>query len=298
MKIYIDGKYYDRSEAKVSVFDHGLLYGDGVFEGIRAYHGRVFRLEDHLRRLKESADAIYLALPGTLAELGTAVVETVRLNKLRDAYIRLLLTRGAGDLGLDMRKCRRGATVIIIADKIELYPDEVYEKGLVLITSSYRQKRRDQVPATVKSLNYLLNVLARAEATRAGAQEAILLNAEGQVTECTGDNIFYVVDGRVHTPPVSAGILEGVTRRVVFELVREHLGQEVMECVTTVADLCRADEVFLTGTGAEVVGVCRIDGHAIGAGKTGPVTKRIIALFRDYAREHGTPVYPEPKKKR
>ena len=223
------------------------------------------------------------------------MVETVRANKLRDAYIRLLVTRGVGDLGLDMRKCRQGASLIIIADKIELYPAEVYEKGLALITSSYRQKRRDQVPATVKSLNYLLNVLARAEATRAGAQEAILLNAEGQVTECTGDNIFSVVDGRVFTPPVSAGLLEGVTRRVVMELVREHLGAEVAQREMTVADLCRADEVFLTGTGAEVVGGVKIDGHVIGAGKAGPVTRRIIALFRDYAREHGTPVYPEPK---
>jgi branched-chain amino acid aminotransferase len=297
MKIYIDGKYYSRTSAKVSVFDHGLLYGDGIFEGIRAYNGRILRLEDHLRRLKESADGIYLALPMSLAELETAVVETVRANKLRDAYIRLLLTRGVGDLGLDMRKCRKGASLIIIADKIELYPAEVYEKGLTLITSSYRQKRRDQVPATIKSLNYLLNVLARAEATRAGAQEAILLNAEGQVTECTGDNIFSVVDGRVFTPPVCAGILEGVTRGLVLELVREHLGHEVTQREMTVADLCRADEVFLTGTGAEVVGGVRIDGHVIGAGKAGPMTQRIIALFRDYARENGTPVYPEPKKK-
>ncbi|MCX5797777.1 MAG: branched-chain-amino-acid transaminase [Elusimicrobia bacterium] len=297
MKIYIDGEYFSRAAAKVSVFDHGLLYGDGVFEGIRAYAGRILRLEDHLRRLKESADAIYLALPMPLADIGAAVVETVRANKLRDAYIRLLLTRGVGDLGLDMRKCRQGSTLIVIADKIELYPAEVYEKGLTLITSSYRQKRRDQVPATVKSLNYLLNVLARAEATRAGAQEAILLNAEGQVTECTGDNIFFVVDGRVSTPPVSAGLLEGVTRRLVMELVAEHMGHEVAERETTVSDLCRADEVFLTGTGAEVVGGVRIDGHVIGGGKAGPVTKRVIALFRDYAREHGTPVYPEPKKR-
>jgi branched-chain amino acid aminotransferase len=298
MRIYIDGKYFSRAAAKVSVFDHGLLYGDGIFEGIRAYHGRILRLEDHLRRLKESADAVYLALPMPPADIGTAVVETVRANRLRDAYIRLLVTRGVGDLGLDMRKCRQGASLIIIADKIELYPEAVYEKGLTLITSSYRQKRRDQVPATVKSLNYLLNVLARAEATRAGAQEAILLNAEGQVTECTGDNIFSVVDGRVSTPPVAAGLLEGVTRRVVMELVAEHMGHQVAERETTVADLCRADEVFLTGTGAEVVGGVMIDGHVIGAGKAGPVTKRIIALFRDYARGHGTPVYPDPKKKR
>ncbi|MBI5240561.1 MAG: branched-chain-amino-acid transaminase [Elusimicrobia bacterium] len=297
MKIYIDGKYYSRAAAKVSVFDHGLLYGDGVFEGIRAYGGRILRLEAHLRRLQESADAIYLALPMPLERIAQAVVETVRANRLRDAYIRLLLTRGKGDLGLDMRKCRHGATLIIIADMIELYPEEFYERGLALITSSYRQKRRDQVPATVKSLNYLLNVLARAEATRAGAQEAILLNAEGQVTECTGDNIFSVVDGRVFTPPVSAGILEGVTRGLVLELVREGLGHEVSQREMTVADLCRADEVFLTGTGAEVVPAVRIDGHVVGSGKAGPVTRRIIGLFREHARTHGTPVYPPARKR-
>ena len=295
MKVYIDGKFYSRGAAKVSVFDHGLLYGDGVFEGIRAYNGRILRLEDHLRRLQESSDAIFLALPGSLREIGRAVVETVRANRLRDAYIRLLVTRGVGDMGLDMRKCRQGASLVIIADKIELYPKEVYEKGLTLITSSYRQKRRDQVPAMAKTLNYLLNVLARAEATRAGAQEAVLLNTEGQVTECTGDNIFFVSDGRVYTPPISAGLLAGVTRRVVMELVAGHLGYEVVERETAVADLTRADEVFLTGTGAEVVAGVRIDGHVIGSGKAGPVTRKIIALFGAYAREHGTPVYPESK---
>jgi len=296
MRIFIDGKFHSREQAKVSVFDHGLLYGDGVFEGIRAYDGRVLRLDDHLRRLKESADAIFLTLPGTLTEISARVLETVRVNKLRDAYIRLLATRGVGDLGLDMRKCRQGATLIIIADKIELYPEELTQKGLSLITSSYRQKRSDQVPASVKSLNYLLNVLARAEATRAGAQEAILLNTEGQVTECTGDNIFFVVDGRVCTPPVSAGLLEGVTRRLVCELVRDGLGHEVAQRAATVADLCRADEVFLTGTGAEVVPAVKIDGHLLGSGQPGPVTRRVISLFRDYARSHGTPVYPEPER--
>lgn len=293
MKIYIDGKFYGKDKAKVSVFDHGLLYGDGVFEGIRAYNGRIFRLEDHLRRLRESADAVSIALPMPLKEIGAAVIATVRANGLQDAYVRLLLTRGVGDLGLDMRKCQDGPTLVIIADKIALYPEEFYEKGLSVITSSYRQKHADQVPPTVKSLNYLLNVLARAEAARAGAQEAVLLNFEGDVTECTGDNLFFVYDGKVRTPPVSAGLLEGVTRRVVMELVREKLGGPVVEQTTTRADLYRADEIFLTGTGAEVIAAVRLDGRVIGSGAAGPFTKRIISWFREYAREHGTPVYPD-----
>lgn len=291
MKIYINGKLHDAEDAKVSVFDHGLLYGDGIFEGIRAYNGRVLRLEDHIQRLKSSADAIFLNLPMPASGLAQAVVETVRANNLRDAYIRLILTRGVGDLGLDLRKCRKGPTLIIIADSIELYPEHFYDQGLTLITSSYRQKRQDQVPASVKSLNYLLNVLARAEATRAGAQEAILLNTEGQVTECTGDNIFYISQGRVYTPPTSAGLLEGVTRRVVMEIVNAHLGQDVAVRATTTADLYRSDEVFLTGTGAEVIAGVKIDGHVIGSGTAGPLTKKIISLFRSYARDNGTPVY-------
>ncbi|MFA6002480.1 MAG: branched-chain-amino-acid transaminase [Elusimicrobiota bacterium] len=290
MKIYINGGLLAAEDAKVSVFDHGLLYGDGVFEGIRAYHGRIFRLEDHIQRLKSSGEAIFLNLPLSVSELSQAVVDTVRANDLHDAYIRLILTRGPGDLGLDLRKCKQGPTLIIIADKIELYPEHFYDRGLTLITSSYRQKRQDQVPASVKSLNYLLNVLARAEATRAGAQEAILLNTEGQVTECTGDNIFYISEGRVYTPPASAGLLEGVTRRVVMELVRDGLGHEVAVRATTTADLYRSDEVFLTGTGAEVIAGVKIDGHTIGSGTAGPLTKKIVSLFRAYARDNGTPI--------
>src|SRR6476659_9987444 len=197
MKIYIDGKLVDKEDAKVSVFDHGVLYGDGIFEGIRAYKGRIFRLDDHLQRLQDSANSILLKLPMGLKEIEKAIIETVRLNGLKDAYIRLVVTRGIGDLGLDMRKCKKGATLFIIADKIELYPDEYYEKGLTLITSTIRQKGLDQVTPSVKSLNYLANILARAEATAAGAQEAIMLNATGHVSECTGDNIFFIKDGKI-----------------------------------------------------------------------------------------------------
>ena len=216
MKIYIDGKYVEKEDAKISVFDHGVLYGDGIFEGIRAYNGRVFRLEDHLQRLDESARAILLKLPIPLKEIEKTILETVRLNGLKDAYIRLVVTRGVGDLGLDMRKCRQGASLFVIADRIELYPEEYYEKGLTLITSTIRQKGLDQVTPGVKSLNYLANILARAEATAAGAQEAIMLNATGHVSECTGDNIFFIKNGKIFTPPTSAGILAGVSRLVVM----------------------------------------------------------------------------------
>jgi len=246
MKIYIDGKFYDKDDAKISVFDHGVLYGDGIFEGIRAYNGRIFRLDDHLKRLEESANAILLKLPIPVKEIEKAIIETVRLNGLKDAYIRLVVTRGVGDLGLDMRKCKDGATLFIIADRIELYPEEFYEKGLTVITSTIRQKGLDQVTPGVKSLNYLANILARAEATAAGAQEAILLNATGHVSECSGDNIFYIKDGKIFTPPTSAGILVGVTRNVVMELCEKKLGVKVIERNFPRYDLYAADEVFLT----------------------------------------------------
>ncbi|MBI5631387.1 MAG: branched-chain-amino-acid transaminase [Elusimicrobia bacterium] len=295
MKIYINGEYYEKDEAKVSVFDHGVLYGDGIFEGIRAYNGRVFKLDEHLKRLEDSANAIILKLPLPLAEIKEAVVGTVRLNKLKDAYIRLVVTRGVGDLGLDMRKCKSGPTLFIIADKIELYPEAYYEKGLELITSTFRQKGPDQLTPSVKSLNYLTNILAREQATRVGAQEAILLNSEGYVTECSGDNIFHIKAGRIYTPPSHAGILDGITRQVVIELSREKLGIAVCEEMFSPFELYRADEVFLTGTGAEVIAAVKIDGRVIGGGVAGPVTKKITALFREYARSVGTPVYEESK---
>ena len=297
MKIYIDGEFYEKSEAKVSVFDHGVLYGDGIFEGIRAYNGRVFRLDDHLQRLQDSANAILLKLPINLKEIEKAVIETVRLNGLKDAYIRLVVTRGIGDLGLDMRKCKNGATLFIIADKIELYPEEYYEKGLTLITSTIRQKGLDQVTPSVKSLNYLANIMARAEATAAGAQEAIMLNAQGHVSECSGDNIFFIKDSKIFTPPSSAGILVGVTRRVVMQLCEEKLGLKVIERNFPRYDLYSADEVFLTGTGAEVIAAVKIDGRTIGSGVAGPLTRKLIKHFREYAASTGTPVYETAKAK-
>jgi len=297
MKIYIDGKYYDKDDAKISVFDHGVLYGDGIFEGIRAYNGRIFRLDDHLKRLDESANAILLKLPMPIKEIEKAIIETVRLNGLKDAYIRLVVTRGVGDLGLDMRKCKDGATLFIIADRIELYPEEFYEKGLTVITSTIRQKGLDQVTPGVKSLNYLANILARAEATAGGAQEAILLNATGHVSECSGDNIFYVKDGKIFTPPTSAGILVGVTRNVAMELSEKKLGVKVIERNFPRYDLYSADEVFLTGTGAEIIAAVKIDGRVIGKGVCGPTTKNLIKHFRDYANSSGTPVYEAVKAK-
>jgi branched-chain amino acid aminotransferase len=297
MKIYIDGKYHDKEDAKISVYDHGVLYGDGIFEGIRAYNGRIFRLEDHLQRLEESANAILLKLPMPIKEIEKAIIETVRLNGLKDAYIRLVVTRGVGDLGLDMRKCKQGATLFIIADHIELYPEEFYEKGLTLVTSSIRQKGLDQVTPGVKSLNYLANILARAEATAAGAQEAILLNATGHVSECSGDNIFFIKDNKIFTPPTSAGILVGVTRNVVIGLANEKLGIKVIERNFPRYDLYSADEVFLTGTGAEVIAGVKIDGRVIGKGVAGPITKQLIKHFREYANASGTPVYETVKAK-
>ncbi len=297
MKIYIDGKFYDKEDAKISVFDHGVLYGDGIFEGIRAYNGRIFRLDDHLARLEDSANAILLKLPIPLKEIEKAVVETVRANGLKDAYIRLVVTRGVGDLGLDMRKCKGNSSLFIIADRIELYPEEFYEKGLTLVTSTIRQKGLDQVTPGVKSLNYLANILARAEATAAGAQEAILLNASGHVSECSGDNIFFIKDGRIFTPPTSAGILVGVTRNVVMELAAEKLGVKVVERNFPRYDLYSADEVFLTGTGAEVIAGVKIDGRVIGKGVAGPMTKQLIKHFREYANTTGTPVYETVKAK-
>jgi branched-chain amino acid aminotransferase len=297
MKIYIDGKFCEKEDAKISVFDHGVLYGDGIFEGIRAYNGRIFRLDDHLQRLDESARAILLKLPIPLDDIRKAIIETVRQNNLKDAYIRLVVTRGVGDLGLDMRKCKSGATLFIIADHIELYPEEFYEKGLTLVTSSIRQKGLDQVTPGVKSLNYLANILARAEATAAGAQEAILLNATGHVSECSGDNIFFIKDNKIFTPPTSAGILVGVTRQVVIALAHEKLGIKVVERNFPRYDLYSADEVFLTGTGAEVIAGVKIDGRVIGKGVAGPLTKQLIKHFREYANSSGTPVYETVKAK-
>jgi branched-chain amino acid aminotransferase len=296
MKIFIDGKLYDKEEAKVSVFDHGLLYGDGVFEGIRAYNGRVFMLDEHVARLFESAKGILLQPVWTPEEVSEAILSTLRANGLKDAYIRVVMTRGAGDLGLDMRRCKR-PSLIIITGEIALYPEVYYKKGLDVITSSLRRPGHDILPPAIKSLNYLNNILARAEATRANAQEALLLNAAGFVAECSGDNIFKVCNKRVVTPPCSAGILEGITRLVVMRLVREKFRMEMEEQLFAPFDLYRAGEVFLTGTGAEVVPVVRVDGRAIGNGQPGPFTQKLIEAFREYVATHGTPIYEEAKVK-
>jgi len=296
MKVFIDGKLYEKEEAKVSVYDHGLLYGDGIFEGIRAYNGRVFMLEEHIARLFQSAKGILLEPVWTQQEVTDAILQTLRANGLKDAYIRVVMTRGVGDLGLDMRKCKR-SSLIVITDRIELYPEVYYQKGLDVITSSLRRPRHDTLPPAIKSLNYLNNILARAEATRSNAQEALLLNAEGYVAECSGDNIFKVSRKRVVTPPPAAGILEGVTRLVVMRLLREKFKIVVAEELFTAFDLYRAEEVFLTGTGAEVIPVVRIDGRTIGSGKPGPLTLKLIEAFRDYANTHGTPIYEEAKVK-
>jgi branched-chain amino acid aminotransferase len=289
MKIYIDGKYYDEKNAKVSVFDHGLLYGDGVFEGIRAYNGRVFKLKEHIDRLFSSAKAILLNIPMSHAQVTKAVLETCRRNKIRDGYIRLVVTRGAGGLGLNPYKCKR-ASLIVIADKIQLYPPELYERGLDIITVPTTRNLHSALNPAIKSLNYLNNILAKIEAINSGCEEAIMLNAEGFVAECTGDNIFIGKGNQLFTPPLSAGALYGITRSVVIELARE-AGLVVSEPNLTRYDLFNADECFLTGTGAEVIAVVKIDGRVIGSGRPGPVTKRLVEKYKTLTKSSGEPIY-------
>ena len=286
--IYLDGELVERDQAKVSVYDHGLLYGDGVFEGIRAYNGRVFRLEEHIRRLERSARAIMLDIPMTHDELAEATVETCRANDIEDGYIRLVVTRGVGDLGLDPRKCPR-ATVFIIAAGIQLYPEEFYETGLRLITVSTRRNSAASLDPGIKSLNYLNNILAKIECNLADVQEGIMLTDRGMVSECTGDNIFVVTGGRLITPPVEAGILDGITRDAVMELARQE-GFPVEEKLFSITEVYTADECFLTGTAAELVPVIDVDGRIIGGGKPGAMTKRLLERFRDLTRSEGTPI--------
>ena len=288
MKIYLDGKYVSEDEAKISVFDHGLLYGDGVFEGIRLYGGRIFRLEQHLDRLFASAKAIMLQIPLTREQIVEACCETCRQNKLKDGYIRLVVTRGVGYLGLNPFRCKN-PTVFIIADTIELYPEEVYRKGLKLVTASTQRTNAAAVSPSIKSLNYLNNILAKIEAVNAGAGEAIMLNSQGHVAECTGDNIFIVRHGKLETPPVSAGALVGITRQVVIELAAKRK-IEVGEPNLTRYDLTTADEVFLTGTAAEIAPVASIDGRMIGSGKPGSLTLKLTEDFRKLTRSEVTPL--------
>ena len=293
MKIYIDGKFYDKDDAKISVFDHGVLYGDGIFEGIRAYNGRIFRLDDHLKRLEESANAILLKLPIPVKEIEKAIIETVRLNGLKDAYIRLVVTRGVGDLGLDPRKCSK-ACVIIIAGKITLYPSEFYSKGLDLITVSTKRNIPEAVNPAIKSLNYLNNIMAKIEANRANAPEAIMLSKDGYVAECTGDNIFIVKDQTLLTPPAWVGALEGITKAVVIEIAQK-LKIPAREGIFTPYDIYTASEAFLTGTAAEVIPVTRLDTRDIGDGRPGPITKKLIAEFRKLTLREGTPIHSSRK---
>lgn len=289
MKVYIDGKFYDRRNAKVSVFDHGLLYGDGVFEGIRAYNWRVFKLNEHIERLYWSAKAILLKIPMSPSRMKAAVLEACRVNKIRDGYIRLVVTRGEGNLGLDPNKCKR-PTVIIIADKIQLYPPSLYRDGMAIITVPTIRNLHSALNPAIKSLNYLNNILAKIEANIGGCEEAVMLNAEGFVSECTGDNIFIVKKGRLLTPPLSAGALRGITRQVVLELAGE-LEIPVAEPNLTRYDLFNADECFLTGTGAEIVPVVRIDGRQVGTGKPGPITLKLVERYHALTKSSGEPIY-------
>src|SRR5438477_340077 len=289
MKIYIDGKYYDPKNAKISVFDHGLLYGDGVFEGIRAYNSRVFRLKEHIDRLFYSAKAILLQVPLGHREMMQQVLETCRRNKIRDGYVRLLVTRGAGTLGLNPNRCKN-PSVIIIADKIQLYPPELYKRGMDIVTVPTTRNLHSALNPAIKSLNYLNNILAKIEANNSGCEEAIMLNAEGFVSECTGDNLFIVKEGHLQTPPLSAGALYGITRKVVMEMATES-GLKVSDPNLTRHDLFNADECFLTGTGAEIVPVVKIDQRVIGTGKPGPVTTRLIGQYRALTKVSGEPIY-------
>jgi branched-chain amino acid aminotransferase len=288
MKIYIDGAFYAKEDAKISVFDHGLLYGDGIFEGIRAYNGRVFRLEEHIERLYDSAKAILLQIPLSMEEMKKVVVDTCFQNGIKDGYIRLVVTRGIGDLGLNPNKCPK-ATVFCIATGINIYPPEVYQKGLMVVTASTQRIGPASLSPAIKSLNYLNQIMARIEGNLAGADELIVLNHEGYVAECTADNLFIIKKGKIMTPPVSSGALGGITRRAVMDL-GETLGHPIEEAQLTRYDLWVADEIFLTGTAAEVVPVRQVDGRVIGSGALGPVTSRFMEAYQRLTNSTGTPI--------
>jgi branched-chain amino acid aminotransferase len=287
--VYVNGKFLAKEDATISVYDHGFLYGDGVFEGIRAYNGRVFKLREHVDRLFESAQTLKIAVPLSRDEMFQAILETVRRSGLRDAYIRPVVSRGPGDLGIDPRKCSR-ANVVIIVDAIQLYPEEAYRTGLRLITTSTRQRPVDVLNPRVKTCNYLNNILARIEVNLAGTDEGLMLTTQGYVAECTADNIFIVKKSTVLTPPAHLGILQGITRQTVLDLCGR-LGIQSEERVLTLHDMYTADECFLTGTGAELGPVVQLDGRTIGTGQPGPVTLRILAAFRELAAREGTQIY-------
>ncbi len=286
LKIYINGKFYSKKDAKISVFDHGLLYGDGVFEGIRSYNRLVFCLKEHVDRLFESADAIMLKIPLTKKKIIEAVCATLKKNNISDGYVRLIVTRGEGDLGLDPRKCRGNASVIVIADKIALYPRKFYEAGLSIITARTRQNPIESLHPGIKSLNYLNNILAKIEAAQNRCEESIMLNAKGYVTECTGDNIFIVKNNVLYTPPASVGILIGVTREMVFKIAKKEnikVRKKPFKC----EKIYNADECFLTGTAAELIPVVKVDNKKVGSGKPGRLTGLFLEEFRKLTRIRG-----------
>ena len=289
MNVFIDGKFYNERDAKISVFDHGLLYGDGIFESIRAYNGRVFKLKEHIDRLFYSAKAILLTIPMSHAALMKATVEACRKNKLRDGYIRLVVTRGIGTLGLNPNRCKK-PSVIIIAGKIQVYPAELYARGMNIVTVPTVRNLHSALNPAIKSLNYLNNILAKIEANNAGVEEAVMLNSEGFVAECTADNLFIIKDGKLFTPPLSAGALYGITRQTVMELA-EQFGVSVSEPNLTRYDLFNADECFLTGTGAEIMPVIKIDGRVIGSGKPGRMTRKLVTAYHALTKVSGQPIY-------
>jgi len=277
LKVHINGELVDKEDARISVFDHGLLYGDGVFEGMRSYAGKVFRLEEHLERLWQSAAALQLEIPGNKQQMAAAVMETLVANDIQDGYIRLVVTRGVGTLSLDPNSCDQ-PQVIIITDFITLYPDECYQDGMEIVTARTIRNHPQALDPRIKSLNYLNNILAKIEGLEAGCVEALMLNHHGEVAECTGDNIFIVRDQQLLTPPCEAGVLHGITRATVMELARED-GIPVEETTMSLDDLYGADECFLTGSAAEVVPVIKVDENMIGEGTPGPITRRLTDLF-------------------
>jgi len=286
MKVYINGKFYEKQDARVSVFDHGLLYGDGVFEGIRSYNRLVFKLKEHIDRLYESAKSIMLTMPLSGEQMIKAVIATLKENSLKDAYIRLVVTRGEGDLGLDPRKCKGNATVIIIADKIVFYPEKFYRQGLEIITVPTVRNLPEALNPQIKSLNYLNNILAKIEAVNAGFDEAIMLDSLGYVAECTGDNIFIVKNSHLYTPPQCMGTLRGITRDTVLEISRKDK-IPVHEHVITRHEVYISDECFLTGTAAEIIPVVKVDGRVIGNGRPGKLTLKLMKKFKELTRKEG-----------
>jgi len=286
LAVYMNGRYIPRNKAKISIFDHGLLYGDGVFEGIRSYNNLVFKLKAHIDRFYKSADAISLKIPMKKTDMMRAVTSTLKKNKLTNAYIRLVVTRGIGDLGLDPRKCKNGGVVFIITDKITLYPKKFYDKGLKIITAKTKRNLPQALDPRIKSLNYLNNILAKIDAIKAGVQEAIMLTHDGFVAECTGDNIFIVKGRRLITPPVALGALEGITRNTVLKIAKKR-GIIAKEAKFRLRDIYKADECFLTGTAAEIIPVVRVDRRAIGSGKPGKLTLKLMQDFHKITKVEG-----------